>query len=241
MNLQYMHIDGIKLGLYTDGPVGISVSCGADSAMLLYWLMSNVKYDLHIYNFIADFRRSVLEPPFDNVVSKCAELTGKTNYFVHKYIEEDPPPELMFNMYKEYIDNGIVDIVYTGLTKFPPDEVYAQWEELPVWHVQSRKDGQIRNEFGAEFIIPESTDFTRAENNLTVNGIPTDRLVMDKRIYNPLINYNKQDVFKLYKEFNILDTLFPVTRSCENDNHPGSHCGKCWWCNERKWAFGYLE
>ena len=64
---------------------------------------------------------------------------------------------------------------------------------------------------------------------------------MDKRAYSPLINHNKKSVAKLYKALGVLDTLYPVTRSCETDEHPGSHCGKCWWCGERKWAFGYLE
>jgi len=44
----------------------------------------------------------------------------------------------------------------------------------------------------------------------------------------------------------LLETLFPVTRSCEWNEHvvgedPGmEHCGNCWWCHERKWAFGRL-
>ena len=54
----------------------------------------------------------------------------------------------------------------------------------------------------------------------------------------------------MYKEANLLDELYPITRSCEYDptsnyfkniKNPGiGHCGKCWWCEERKWAFGTL-
>ena len=98
MNLEYIDIDGIKMGLYKDGPVGISVSCGADSAIILYWLMTNITHDLHIYNLVADYRRSTLEPAFDIVMNKCANLTGKTNYFIHKFYVPKPPPELMFKV-----------------------------------------------------------------------------------------------------------------------------------------------
>lgn len=240
MNLEYVDIDGVKLGLYKDGPVGISVSCGADSAILLYWLMKNVEHDVHIFNLIADYRRDVLEAPFDAVVKKCAELTGKTNYIVHKFYVPKPPPELMFKVYKDALDNGMVDIVYTGLTKFPPDEVYENWEEkLPYWHVQSRRDGQVFPEFGFEVQLPPGTDF--AVPPLSIDGKPIDKLKMDDRAYSPLVNHNKQSVAKLYRALGVLDTLYPVTRSCENDDHPNGHCGKCWWCNERMWGFGYLE
>ena len=240
MNLEYIDIDGIKMGLYKDGPVGISVSCGADSAVILYWLMKNVEHDLHIYNLIADYRKATLEPAFDKVVSKCAELTGKTNYFIHKFYVPKPPPELMFKIYKDSLDSKQVDIVYTGLTKFPPDEVYADWEEkLPEWHVLTRKHDRVFPEFGFEIKIPPGTNF--AQPPLSIDGKPVDRIIMDDRAYSPLINHDKRSVAKLYKALDVEKELFPVTRSCETDEHPNSHCGKCWWCGERKWAFGYLE
>jgi 7-cyano-7-deazaguanine synthase in queuosine biosynthesis len=44
----------------------------------------------------------------------------------------------------------------------------------------------------------------------------------------------------IYKILNLETELFPITRSCENDDHIESHCGKCWWCQERIWAFGRL-
>lgn len=240
MNLEYHNIDGIKLGLYKDGPVGISVSCGADSAIILYWLMKNVKHDLHIYNLIADYRKDTLEPAFDKTVNKCLELTGKTNVFVHKLYVPKPPPELMFKIWTEALDKGEVDIVYTGLTKFPPDEVYADWEEkLPEWHVQTRKHSNVHPEFGYTIELPPGTNF--AQPPLSIDGKQVDKIVMDERAYSPMINQDKRGVAKLYRALGVEKELFPFTRSCETDEHPHSHCGKCWWCNERKWGFGYLE
>lgn len=240
MNLEYIDIDGIKLGLYKDGPVGISVSGGADSAIMLYLLMKYIPQDLHIYNLIKDRRRHALEKPFDDVVAKCAELTGKQNYFIHKLYGANTSPESIFKYHKERLDEGQVDIIYFGLTKFPPNEIFEQWEEKLSWsHVKLRQDdGILKPVFGVEIPMPE--DESLVDPAITISG-KIKEVRSDKRIYVPFVNYNKKDIAKLYKAEGVEKELFPVSRSCENDDHPGSHCGKCWWCNERLWGFGYLE
>jgi len=51
----------------------------------------------------------------------------------------------------------------------------------------------------------------------------------------------------MYTELDVMDSLFPVTRSCEwkesmGGDDPGlEHCGTCWWCEERLWAFNKLS
>lgn len=82
-------------------------------------------------------------------------------------------------------------------------------------------------------------------NQIGWNGPADDRSAGVKRplikgsAYFPLINTNKQGVCNLYKEYNVLDTLFPLTRSCENFTEDYSvHCGECWFCKERYWGFG---
>ena len=62
----------------------------------------------------------------------------------------------------------------------------------------------------------------------------------------PLIKVDKRMVAYLYKYFDMMENLFPYTRSCEqearhNNDEPDwmiTHCGECWWCRERHWAFG---
>lgn len=66
-------------------------------------------------------------------------------------------------------------------------------------------------------------------------------IMWDNWIYTPVINIDKKGIADLYKKYNLLDTLFPLTRSCTKKTKDFSkHCGKCWWCKERKWAFGKL-
>jgi NH3-dependent NAD+ synthetase len=128
MDLEYIYIEDIKIGLYKKGPVGIGISGGADSAVLLYILMSNIESPIHIYNMMAQFRRPVLEKHFDSVVETCSRLTGNTNYVVHKhYVEPDESAEFYIKMLTAALDKKEIDMVYLGLTKFPPKEIWSLW------------------------------------------------------------------------------------------------------------------
>ena len=64
-------------------------------------------------------------------------------------------------------------------------------------------------------------------------------------MFRPIINLNKKEVAELYQKFNLQDTLFNQTRSCENSSAEitqnfETHCGECWWCKEREWGFGKI-
>lgn len=105
-----------------------------------------------------------------------------------------------------------ISVLYSGMTKNPPLEVTNNFRDpLP--------DEQIRN--------PKES---RQEIYRSV-------------FYRPFTNKDKKDICELYKEFGVLDELFPLTHSCEgglNKLNHFDHCGKCWWCEERKWGFGKL-
>lgn len=73
-----------------------------------------------------------------------------------------------------------------------------------------------------------------------------------KHYINPFFRINKKWEAEVYKDFGLLDTLFPLTYSCEGDAEDTKthtwHCGntlpyekQCWWCQERMWAFGRLQ
>lgn len=239
MDLEDIFIDGIKIGLYKKGPVGIGVSGGADSAVLLYILMKNLDQPIHVYNMMAEYRRPVLEKHFDSVVETCAKLTGNNNYLVHKsYVEPDESAEFYINMLTEALDRKEIDMLYLGLTKFPPKKIWIEWPgQQPDWHNDFRL-GEVEHPlFGFSIPVEKATNFS--EVPLTIDGKPIDKLSLDERAYIPLFNHNKQDISRLYRSLGIENELLPVTRSCENDKHPESHCGDCWWCRERIWGFGY--
>ncbi len=241
VNLNYINIDGIPIGIYKDGPVGVGISGGADSAVLLYILMSNITHTIHIYNMWTSSRKAAFGKHVDSVIETCSKLTGNTNYVVHKVQSEpDESIEFYINMLTDALDRKEVDMVYMGLTSFPPKEVYQEFAcQQPEWHNEFRS-GEIQHPlFGFEVPVDKATDFGEV-CPLTMDGRPVDSLRLDTRAYIPLFNHNKKDIAKLYKAFDLERSLLPVTRSCENDDHPGSHCGDCWWCHERIWAFGGL-
>lgn len=58
-----------------------------------------------------------------------------------------------------------------------------------------------------------------------------------------LINIDKRGVAEIYKKLGLMDTLFPLTRSCEAYEGEARynidrHCEECWWCKERFYGFG---
>jgi len=241
VNLEYINIDQIPIGIYKEGPIGVGVSGGADSAVLLYILMKHITQTIHIYNMWTSRRKNVFGPNVDSVIETCSRLTGNVNYVVHKVqAEPDESIEFYFNMLTDALDRKEIDIVYLGLTNFPPEEVYLNFScQQPDWHNDFRSSKIIHPLFGLSVPVEKATDFGES-CPLTIDGKPIDSLSLDDRAYIPLFNYDKKDIAILYKKLNLEKSLLPVTRSCENDNHIGSHCGNCWWCHERIWAFGSL-
>ncbi len=71
-------------------------------------------------------------------------------------------------------------------------------------------------------------------------GINKELYTDENRFYMPFSNIDKKEIYNIYKELNLLDTLFPLTRSCESLTLTKGHCGQCWWCEERQWAFEKL-
>jgi len=223
--MKYIDIDSISIGIYNDGPIGIGLSGGADSAILLYILMSNVTQPIHIYNMWSSSRKFSFKKSFDNVIETCSKLTNNKNYHIHEVqVEPKESNEFYFNMLTQALDKKEVDIIYMGVTNFPPKEIYKEFEQQQEdWHNNFRSDNIVHPLFG-----------------LTIEGETETPLKLDNRTYVPLRNHNKKDIARLYKSLDLEKSLLPVTRSCENDDHRDSHCGKCWWCQERIWAFGNL-
>ncbi len=84
--------------------------------------------------------------------------------------------------------------------------------------------------------------------NFITTGSPNDgrdkectTYLWDNRIFTPFVNFDKKVIAQSYKGNTILEEMFDLTRSCiAPTNDFSTHCGKCWWCRERFWAFGRL-
>ena len=84
----------------------------------------------------------------------------------------------------------------------------------------------------------ESSFSTAFNENSTFRHTDTVVPTLYETTYMPLANHNKRDVYEAYVSAGILDQLFPLTFSCVDAID--EHCGNCWWCEERTWAFGRL-
>ena len=206
---------GTNLDIY-DGSVGIMVSGGADSAILLYYLMKHSTETIHIYTLGSNlkYRRNAIIAP--RVVEKCIELTGNINVVHHISYNENAGDSTLNNAAEEALTR-MISIAYDGVTMNPPDA--------------------IADSFTPE-LDRESSRSDTGDNDLFYN---------DNKFYTPWANTDKKGIAQMYKEENVIDSLLPVTRSCEYDptcdyfdnitDPELEHCGECWWCKEREWGF----
>ncbi len=206
------HTHGVNIH---PGQIGLAFSGGADSAILLYILLSNSKETVHAYSFLAEKKRSIYEPIAERVLAKCVELTGNNNVRHHKKYIDVQTPAIIHSAMQQAIIEDQLTMMYTGMTKFPPDSVtenmQAFREEIDQYLIEQRGPNQTRSVYFSD------------------------------KFYRPFINMDRQDVKKIYEATGVERDLFPLTRSCENISSPLKHCGHCFWCEERFWGFGYLE
>lgn len=219
--MNVLKLNGVDFNLYDNGPVGLSISGGADSALVLYLLATQIKQPIHTYAFFCDEDIPVRYPVVEQVVETVRKLTNRIDISVELIRTGYDGFLTMFDTLSDKMNSGEIAMTYTGFTKFPPDEVIKNFPgKLDDWHYNFRKDSNTHSVFG--WSVPEL--------NVTA----------EERIYNPFINQNKKFIHQVYTDFGLLESLFPITRSCENNDHPNGNCGQCWWCHERIWAFGHV-
>lgn len=195
--------------------IGINVSGGIDSALLLFLLMKHSRQRIHAFTISSEEKFRINSRTAVDVINRCIDLTGNFNIEHHTIYQQTQNESNLHRLPKEFLVTNKVGMIYTGITANPPDDVCKA--------------------FNTERI--EDRDYELEK--------PT--VFEYERYYNPFGKIHKQQVFELYKKFDLLDTLFPVTRSCEYIKIDNSkvvatnyHCGNCWWCQERLWGFGRL-
>lgn len=102
----------------------------------------------------------------------------------------------------------LIKVLYTAITQNPPLEVTDTWNELSTEHEERNPN------------------------------IQRDLYHRNNTVYTPFHRINKKTIAEMYTELDLLTSLYPLTRSCENEEWRQGHCGNCWWCKERFWAFG---
>lgn len=211
--------DTIEIAIPTNVKnVGIKLSGGADSAIVCYMLAKHVveeRPDVSIYAITSNAEGKEYQVEFaKRVMAKVSELTGVmfAGHFTN-LARTDNSENYTVDQDKltaSIYDKQIIEMHFAGITANPTPS------EAP----------ELYNDLSA---MPSDDRSKQIEKRPYQNG----------QSYRPLINTDKRGVAELYRNLGVIDSLFPVTRSCEAfTTNFSKHCGKCWFCRERYWGFG---
>jgi len=216
--------------------IAVSVSGGADSALLLYLLCKKVTFQtVHIINNIRCWKTKPWQQhDAERVIAWFKSRFPEINFQVHQnfvapdieYANIGPTikdeygkmvsgDNIQIRAYAEFVCTKYnIDAYYNGVTKNPTDNL----------------DGMSER------------DIEPTEDNKHLEVMEH----MGKLAIHPFRFISKDVIIKMYQEENI-QGLFDITRSCEGEfpgldyttYKPGQTvptCGTCFWCKERKWA-----
>jgi hypothetical protein len=200
--------------------IGIKLSGGADSALACYMLTKYLKAsrpDVVIHPITT----VILAKPYQKIfakqiVNKISELLDYKNFGEH------------FVAYTETYDRH-------------------RYLEVQDTHLQQLYNSNFINmHLSGISAVPDINDALELYEEIETTG-PTDNRFKETikknqqngNAFSPFINTDKKGIAEYYINLGILEDLFPLTRSCEVKTTDFSqHCGECWWCKERYWAFG---
>lgn len=195
--------------------VGIKLSGGADSAMLAY-LLARYKKEQHPDLRIVPMTNVCKEKPYNEIFA-LKVIDFVTNEVGVEFNEHVVIKNIDQDGFLTYHDM-ILDMLYGS--KLIDEHFIAITSYPPDGGMDMSGTDQI-----------SGLDRTRSLK-------PTK----ENRSNRPFYNLDKKGIAELYERFELTDRLFPLTRSCEAYTHDFSHhCGACWWCRERQWAFGRLD
>lgn len=202
--------------------VGLKISGGADSGIICYMLAkykSTERPDINIHPITAV---NILKPYQLIYSKKVIEFCeNEFNVKFEEHITCDPVMEgldlqaAQDKLLKDAYHSGKISCHFIGINLNPPIEVCNSFLD----------------------VIVNERDFSRDPSEdlkPTVNKWGNS--------FRPLSNIDKKGIYELYQTFGLMDTLFPLTKSCEAKTYDWStpHCGTCWWCHERRWGFNRL-
>ena len=248
--------------LLPDDAFGICVklSGGADSSIIYYRLCEEMVergIDLPIYVATLD---TETKPWYSHYAKKVIEFTAERTgirpvehniaFISNPWTLEDYGREQDQIAYKSFRE-GKTNVWYGGLTQNPPVEAQARGAHgIP---------GIKWKTYEEVLAGCYDKDFDRDNNDRRwMRGF----VLIDGKYpfyaIHPFVHRDKKySTAAMYEQCGVTDTLLPLTYSCEmpygegekqkldaiiRDNiHEEEHCGYCWFCLERAYAFGRLK
>ncbi len=208
--MKIVTIAGVDVPI-VDGDIGIALSGGADSALLLYILMNNVGNDanIHIHTFCKPatfYNAALITPP---IIEFCINKTLFANIKHVVYYIKEQTHDVLYQDFLTKVQKGEIQRFYSAVTANPPLDIADSFcgVQHNVCHID-RDPLTYR-------------DIFRGQHSIT-----------------PFTNIDKKKIAEMYRTLNV-EQLFNMTCSCENvlEETKINHCGSCWWCCERNWGF----
>lgn len=234
----------IDIPVFTENVI-LRLSGGADSAILM-WLICNEwnkrKTPLNLYTItVVHEKRNWQSYHAQQVFDFVSEQFPDVNHLEFKSeLCTDPggtstQPDRWSSRYVEKqtkliyetIDKIGADVqIFNGVTSNPPKEI---GEKLWGWSETFKDIWECRE---------KHRDWENRHNQKLIDHGMMDGI--NQWYCNPFGQSHKEHVIRIYRRHNLIDTLLPLTRSCEGWDYITDgftkECGQCWWCKEREWA-----
>jgi len=219
--------------------IAISLSGGADSALLTYLICKQVK-DLDIIVHVISHIRMWKTKPWqqDDADRVYTWLSQKFNHINFKRHINFIAPEIEYGNIGPYLTDEYGKKVSGDNIQ---QRAYAEF----IGHkhnIDAYYNAVTRNPRLATFNGMRERDVEPDDSNQHL----TEMTHMGRKVYHPFRFIEKSEIVRTYKELGIME-LFNITRSCEGEfdgidyttyikNQPVPTCGECFWCKEREWA-----
>jgi 7-cyano-7-deazaguanine synthase in queuosine biosynthesis len=192
--------------------VGIRISGGADSAILAY-MLAVYKRDYRPHLALHPITCINDQKPYQEIFAK--QVLSKITELTGVEFDEHFVENVNGDRYRE--DQGVFQ-----------ENLYKE-KKIDIHYMGETMNPPIEVEADWKF-KGGGRDNSRDEKSEIRDSVT---------IRKPFRNLDKKGIAELYQHFGVMDTLFPLTRSCEIHTLDFSnHCDQCWFCLERKWGFG---
>lgn len=233
-----INVDGVLIPYEKYWNFAVSVSGGADSALLAYLLCKEVKENRTVH--IINHKRMWKTRPWQEYDARR----------VYEYLQEKFP-NITFVYHKNFIapelEYGNIGPTLTDEygKKVSGDNIQQRAFAEYICHkfsLDAYYNAVTRNPRDIDLGGMKERDIELNENNKHLRVMQH----MDKYAIHPFRFVEKDWIIKQYIDNNITD-LLELTRSCEGEfkdldyktYKPFQHvptCGECFWCKEREWA-----
>ena len=206
--------------------IAVNCSGGADSSILLWMIASYLKdndmsTEINVLTCANDYKHRWNVRRAADVINYVIDGLNWNQFNIHySYYRDFQDTKYFHEIERNLLDEGKVETIISGINRNP---------RIPA--VITDINGKI----------VDLTDEALPERDTD----ESDPWVIDNTFYMPFVNVDKRFIAAMYDHYQVQD-LFDLTRSCEaipphnkyDRNFENSPCGECWWCLERKWAFG---